>query len=92
MRTFQLPYATTPCKRKPGRALKPRKGGLWLDPRAPNSPFLFVQGSSEITDLYVTKFGLPPPGSRIFIWTRQVLNGRKDAPKMTCADVPPPER
>ena len=32
-----------------------------------------------------------PPGSRVFIWTRQVINGRKDALKRTHATVPPPE-
>ena len=50
-----------------------------------------VQGWSEITDVYVNKFGQPPPGSRVFIWTRQIVNGRKDALKRTFADVPPPE-
>jgi hypothetical protein len=38
-----------------------------------------VHGWSEITDLYVNKFGQPPPGSRVFIWTRRVIDGRKDA-------------
>jgi hypothetical protein len=51
-----------------------------------------VQGWCDITDLYVKKFGEPTPGSRVFIWTRQVINGRKDALKRTCADVPPPEK
>jgi hypothetical protein len=43
-------------------------------------------------EVYVNKFDQPPPGSRIFIWTRQVVNGRKDALKRTHADVPPPEK
>ena len=51
-----------------------------------------VQGWSEITSLHADKFGQPPPGSRVFIYTRQVLNGRKDALKRTHADVPPPEK
>ena len=50
-----------------------------------------LHGRSEITDFYVKKFGEPPPGSRVFIWTRQVINGRKDTLKRTYADVPPPE-
>ena len=50
-----------------------------------------VRGWSEITDLYVKKYGQPAVGSRVFIWTRQVINGRKDALKPTYADVPPPE-
>jgi len=65
----------------------PRSNGVLLG-RLPQA----VQGWSEITSLYVNKFGQPPPGSRIFIWTRQVLNGRKDALKRTHADVPPPEK
>ena len=65
----------------------PRSNGVLLGRLRPA-----VQGWSEITDLYVNKFGPPPPGSRVFIWTRQVINGRKDALKMTCADVPPPEK
>ena len=64
----------------------PRSNGVLLD-RLPQA----VHGWSEITDLYVNKFGQPPPGSRVFIWTRQVVNGRKDALKPTWADVPPPE-
>jgi hypothetical protein len=51
-----------------------------------------LQGWSEITYLYANKFGQPPPGSRVFIWTRQVLNARKDAVQRTCANVPPPEK
>jgi hypothetical protein len=63
----------------------PRRNGVLLGP-LPQA----VQGWSDITDLYVNKFGQPRPGTRIFIWTRQVLNGRKDVLKQTCADVPPP--
>ena len=51
-----------------------------------------MKGWSEITDLYVNNFGQPQPGSRVFIWTRQVINGRKDALKLTRADVPAPEK
>jgi hypothetical protein len=64
----------------------PRSNGVLLG-RLPRA----VRGWSEITELYVSKFGQPPPGSRVFIWTRQVINGRKDALKLTHADVPPPE-
>ena len=65
----------------------PRSNGVLLG-RLPQA----VQGWCVVTDLYVNKFGQPPPGSRIFIWTRQVVNGRKDALKRTHADVPPPEK
>ena len=65
----------------------PRRNGVLLGP-LPQA----VQGWSDITDHYVKKFAKPPPGSRIFIWTRQVINGRKDVLKRTCVDVPPPEK
>jgi hypothetical protein len=45
-------------------------------------------GYSNITDLYVARYGVPPAGTRIFIRTRQVLNGWKDAPKQTSVIVP----
>ena len=65
----------------------PRTNGVLLG-RLPRA----VYGWSEITDLYVKKFGHPPTGTRVFIWTRQVVNGRQDELKGTWADVPPPER
>ena len=45
----------------------------------------------EITELYVNKFGVPPVGARVFIRTRQLINGWKDDFKDTNAVVPPPE-
>jgi len=45
-------------------------------------------GYSNITDLYVARYGVPPAGTRIFIRTRQVLNGWEDVPKQTTAIVP----
>ncbi len=65
----------------------PQRNGVLLG-RLPQA----VQGWSEITDLYVKKFGKPPPGTWAFIRTGQVINGRKDALKRTRADVPPPEK
>jgi len=64
----------------------PRSNGVLLG-RLPAA----VRGWSDITDLYVKKFGRPPPGWRVFIWTRQMINGQKDALKLTRANVPPPE-
>jgi hypothetical protein len=49
-----------------------------------------VRGWCDITDDYVKAFGVPPVGSRVFIRTRQLLNGWQDEFKETCADVPPP--
>jgi hypothetical protein len=65
----------------------PRSNGVLLGP-LPQA----VQGWSDITDLYVKKFGHPPPGSRVFIWTGQVIHGRKNALKQTHADVTTPEK
>jgi hypothetical protein len=65
----------------------PRSNGVLLG-RLPEA----VRGWSEITDLYVKRFGRPPAGTRVFVWTRQVINGRKDGLKGTWGDVPPPER
>ncbi len=65
----------------------PRSNGVLLGLLPHNA-----QGWSEITDLYFNRFGRPRPASRVFIWTRQVINGRKAALKMTCADAPPPEK
>jgi len=50
------------------------------------------RGWSDITALYVTRFGVPPVGQRVFIRTRQLLNGWEDDFKETCADVPQPEK
>ena len=45
-------------------------------------------GYSNITDLYIARYGKPPVGTRIFIRTRQVLNGWEDVPKQTTAIIP----
>ena len=50
------------------------------------------RGWSDITELYVNGFGVPPVGQRVFIRTRQLINGWEDDFKETCADVPPPEK
>jgi len=81
--TFTLVFGIRWCSR--GISV-PRSNGVLLG-RLPAA----VRGWSDITDLYVKRFGPPPPGSRVFIWTRQVINGRKDALKLTRANVPPPE-
>jgi hypothetical protein len=47
-------------------------------------------GWSTITDLFVARYGQPPPGTRIFIRTRQVLDGWEDDPRQTAAIVPKP--
>jgi hypothetical protein len=47
-----------------------------------------VRGVSDITDLYVKAYGKPPVGSRVFIRTRQVIDGWEDDPIQTTAIVP----
>jgi hypothetical protein len=47
-----------------------------------------VQGVSDITDLYVAKYGKPRAGSRVFIQTFQLSNGWDDLPQPTSAIVP----
>ena len=43
---------------------------------------------SDITDLYVARFGVPPAGTKVFIRTQQHINGWDDLPKQTSAVVP----
>jgi len=50
-----------------------------------------LEGWSGITKLYNERFGVPPVGEKVFIWTRQLVNGRTDALKETSAIVPGPE-
>jgi hypothetical protein len=47
-------------------------------------------GYSNITQLYVDRYGMPPVGTRVFIRTRQVSNGWEDFPIQTTAIVPKP--
>jgi len=44
---------------------------------------------SDITALYVARYGVPPANTRVFIQTVQQINGWKDIPKQTTAVVPP---
>jgi hypothetical protein len=47
-----------------------------------------VDGWSDITALYVARFGVPPAGTAVFIRTRQQIDGWMDLPKVTSAVVP----
>jgi hypothetical protein len=49
-----------------------------------------TEGWSDITELYVARYGLPPVGTIIFIRTCQHLDGSTDVPKLTSARVPAP--
>jgi hypothetical protein len=41
-----------------------------------------VKGWSDITRLYIKKFGMPPPNTRVFIRTWQVVDGWEDRAQM----------
>lgn len=47
-----------------------------------------VSRVSDITAMYVARYGVPPVRSRVFIRTVQVANGWEDFPKDTTAVVP----
>jgi hypothetical protein len=47
-----------------------------------------VGGESDITKLYVARYGEPEPGKRVFIRTRQQKNGWEDHNQDTCEVVP----
>ena len=46
------------------------------------------RGVSDITDLYVGKYGVPRAGSRVFLQTFQVSDGWDDLPQQFSAIVP----
>ncbi len=48
-----------------------------------------AQGANDITQLYVMRFGEPPIGKRIFIRSRQQINGWQGPPSDFTAVVPP---
>ncbi len=47
-----------------------------------------VDGFSDITDLYVTRYGVPPVGKRLLIRTRPQVNGWEGIALQTTAIVP----
>ena len=47
-----------------------------------------ARGWSDITELYVKRFGVPPAGTRVFIRTRQIIGGWEDEFKDVDALVP----
>jgi hypothetical protein len=47
-----------------------------------------VDGMSDITALYVARYGAPPPGTKVFIVTRQQKNGWEGQDKETREIVP----
>src|ERR1035441_4373775 len=51
-----------------------------------------VKGWSDITRLYFKKFGVPPPNTRIFIRTWQVVDGWEDRGQMQLTNALVPTR
>jgi hypothetical protein len=49
-----------------------------------------TDGWSDITELYVARYGAPPAGTVVFIRTCQHIDGSTDVPKETNARVPSP--
>jgi hypothetical protein len=47
-----------------------------------------VDGWSDITELYVTRYGVLPVGKVVFIRTCQHIDGWTDVPKLTSARIP----
>jgi hypothetical protein len=47
-----------------------------------------TRAASDISDLYVARFGVPPVGTKVFIRTQQHIDGWDDLPKQTSAIVP----
>jgi hypothetical protein len=45
-------------------------------------------GVSDITERFVARYGLPPPGMQVCIRTQQQINGWEDTPRQTSAIVP----
>ena len=76
-------YASPPCSRGRRRCWDLRLLGLLPAPHG---------GVSDITTQYLNKYGPPPAGKRIFISTRQHLNGWQSRPVLTSAVVPVRQR
>ena len=51
-----------------------------------------VKGLSDITRLYIKKFGVPPPNTRVFIRTWQVVDGWEDRGQMQLTNALVPTR
>jgi hypothetical protein len=51
-----------------------------------------VKGWSDITRLYIKKFGVPPPNTRVFIRTWQVVDGWEDRGQMQLTNALVPIR
>jgi hypothetical protein len=71
-------FATAPCSAGVSR---PRR--FTLLGTLPDA----ASGVSDITNMFVAKYGVPPVTTRVFVRTRQVADGWQDLPKETTAVV-----
>ena len=76
---YTIVCGAAPCSAGKSSALHYNILGFLPDPAG---------GMSDITDLYVARYGPIPAGSRIFIRTYQHIDGWEDLPKQTSAIVP----
>ena len=72
-------YASPPCKAGRSSCTTFCYLGLLPEPR---------NGLSDITRLYCKRYGAPPLGSRIFIRTKQQLEGWQDLPRTAHVLIP----
>jgi hypothetical protein len=76
---YTVVLGTAPCSAGISYAMHFVILGLLPTPKA---------GYSNIRELYVDRFGVPPAGQRIFIRTLQQIDGWEDSPAQTTAIVP----
>ncbi len=88
--TLKLHVPSLPAQYTLVQGAKPRSTGVRCVQHFPFLGFLPapIDGWSDITELYVARFGVPPVRSAIFIRTCQHIDGWTDVPKLTRAVVP----
>ena len=90
--TLKLPVPSLPAQYTLVQGAAPVSTGIRC---VQHFPFLGLlppptNGWSDITELYVARYGVPPVGKVIFIRTCQHIDGSTDVPKMTSFRVPTP--
>jgi hypothetical protein len=91
--TLKLRVPNPPAQHTLVQGAAPVRSGVR---RVSRFPFLGLlpppaDGWSDITGLYVTRYGRPNPGMAVWIRTCQHIDGWVDAPKVARARVPAPE-
>jgi hypothetical protein len=89
--TLKLPVVSLPTQYVLVEGAAPCSGGVRYAKHYPFLGFLPepVDGSSDITALYVARYGVPPVGAAILLRTRQHIDGWTDKPIVTRAVVRP---